>query len=98
MGIVLCTQLETGNDTSGAVCVQSGQTLLPHRATNLEEFVVEVKAGLDQNMLNERPINYIFSDNAVFNPTCAGIWAEFGVASGEFRTRHKATHIVTKQD
>jgi len=34
-------------------------------------------------MLKERPINYLFSNAAFFNPTCSGIWAEFGVASGE---------------
>ena len=53
-------------------------------ATNLDEFVLEVKDGLEKVMLTERPIEYLFSDHALFNPTCSGIWAEFGVASGEF--------------
>jgi len=63
--------------------LQSGQTLLPHKATSLDEFVVEVKDALDNNILEDRPINCLFSSAAVFNPTCNGIWAEFGVASGE---------------
>jgi hypothetical protein len=57
-------------------------TLLPHKATSLAEFIVEVKEALDKNMLKERPIEYLFSNTAVFNPTCSGIWAEFGVAFG----------------
>ena len=56
--------------------------LLPHNATTLDGFTVEVKAALDKNMLKERPLYYLFSEHAPFNPTCAGIWAEFGVASG----------------
>jgi len=62
--------------------VQSGLTLLPHRATSLDEFILEVKDALDKNMLKQRPIEYLFSDTAVFSPTCSGIWAEFGVAFG----------------
>ena len=62
--------------------LQSGQTLLPHRAQDLDGFVTEVKAALDSHMLGERALKRVFSDAAEFNPTCAGIWAEFGVASG----------------
>ena len=63
--------------------MQSGQTLLPHSARNLDEFALEVKAALDSHPLDVRPVEYVFSDNAPFNPTCDGIWAEFGVATGE---------------
>lgn len=65
-----------------AATEESGQTLLPHKATNLDEFAVEVKDALDKNMLKDRAIHYLFSNAAVFSPTCSGIWAEFGVASG----------------
>lgn len=58
---------------------------MPHRATDLDSFVLEVKEALDANMLHDRPINHIFSSKNAFHPTCAGDWLEFGVASGEPR-------------
>ena len=64
------------------ISAQSGHTLLPHVARTFDEFVLEVKAALDSHTLDTRPIEYLFSENAPFNPTCDGIWAEFGVASG----------------
>lgn len=61
---------------------ETGGHLVPHRAKDLDSFALEVKAALDDNMLNERPINHIFSSQNSFHPTCAGDWLEFGVASG----------------
>ena len=61
--------------------MQSGEVLLPHKATDLNSFVDEVKAAMDRHVLKQRPVEYVFSE-APFYPTCAGIWAEFGVASG----------------
>lgn len=63
--------------------LQTGHTLLPHVAKTFDDFVLEVKAALDSHSLDMRPIEYIFSEIAPFNPTCDGLWAEFGVASGK---------------
>lgn len=60
---------------------QSGHNLVPHEAKDLDSFAVEIKEALDSHMLSQRAIDYVFS-NSDFKPTCAGIWAEFGVASG----------------
>jgi len=54
---------------------------------------VEVKTALDKHILKEHPIKYLFSEAAPFNPTCSGIWAEFGVAGGESPDPKIATQL-----
>lgn len=50
---------------------------------NLEDFLVDLKALLDENQITQRPVQYVFSSNtSVTYPFCQGQWLEFGVAGG----------------
>ena len=59
------------------------KNVLPNEATSLDSFLQELKTVLDQRMLPERAIHYLFSDASPFHPTCAGDWMEFGVFHGD---------------
>ncbi|KAK9790314.1 hypothetical protein WJX73_002614 [Symbiochloris irregularis] len=59
--------------------------LLPHTATTLPEFLVELKTSLDRHMLDERAHLWLFNediDHQRVHPSCAGDWMEFGVYTG----------------
>ena len=70
-------------ETSLTTLAVQKQNVLPNKATSLDSFLQELKTVLDQRMLPERAINYLFSDASPFHPTCAGDWMEFGVFHGD---------------
>lgn len=40
---------------------------------NLEDFLVELKAVLDENQISQRPVQYVFSSNtSIAYPLCQG--------------------------
>ena len=73
--------MPTGNSLP-TLALQKGN-VLPKEATSLDSFLQELKTALDQHMLSDRAIKYLFSDASPFHPTCTGDWMEFGVFNGD---------------
>ena len=83
----------------GRAYLPSDPHIIPREASNLEEFLLELKPALDAHQLSFRPVHLIFNDSFYFtdipHPACQGLWLEFGVFTGstlnltaEFRERH----------
>ncbi|KAL3148609.1 hypothetical protein ABBQ38_014037 [Trebouxia sp. C0009 RCD-2024] len=60
--------------------------VLPGTASNLDEFIHELKPILDKQQLPSRAFNWIFDGKQLLtkpHPNCGGTWMEFGVFRGD---------------
>ncbi len=56
---------------------------LPNQAQTFDEFLIEIKAGLEAHIVPERPINWLLNQHDAPIIPCHGEWLEFGVFNGE---------------
>jgi len=60
--------------------------VVPRLASNLDDFLRELKVSLDIKQLKDRPVDLIFDTKFFYSdmphPACSGLWMEFGVFTG----------------
>lgn len=68
----------------GAQAKNGNDPLLP-QSNSYDGFLKELKASLDQHLLPDRALWWVFRDGTDVHPLCNGDWMEFGVRPQKLR-------------